>query len=390
MDYTDDKNYGLKDNYPPNQYEQPRRPTSDDAASQNTRYNQPRDNQRRRNPISRALGAFFGGIWRIIKCIFFGFSILGNLVILLIIMAIIAVGYSGYKGGSSFGSLRTAAAGRNFNEYVITKGAVHQRIAVVEVANIITVETAEIVRQQLDIILEDTTVKAVIIRIQSPGGTVVASDQIHHLIGRLREKKAIPIVAYMAGLAASGGYYAAVACDRIIAEPTTITGSIGVVMQTFTMKPLFEEKLGIIPVTVKSGERKDWPNAFKDITPEQLDYIDQKLIRPAYQRFVELVDNGRKHLSLEQVKTLSDGSIYYAQEAKENGLIDHVGYFENAVKIVSDMAGITSPQVFGYNKIFGWADFMQMKASSADFMTAGKDFVSDMQSPKLLYIWQID
>jgi len=158
MDYTDDKNFGLKDDYSHNQYEQPRRPKSDDAASQNTRHNHPLDNQRRRNPVSRALGAFFGGIWRVIKCMFFGFSIIGNLVLLLIIMAIIAVGYSGYKGGGTFGKLRTAG-GVNFNEYVITKGAVHQRIAVVEVANIITVETAEMVRQQFDVILEDSTVR---------------------------------------------------------------------------------------------------------------------------------------------------------------------------------------------------------------------------------------
>ena len=339
---------------------------------------------------SNAFAGFFSGLWRVLKSIFFAFSILGNLILLIIITMVVALGYVSYKSGTSFSSLKSYGSS-NYSQYVINKGFAANRIAVIEVANIITVETSEGVRQQFDLIAEDPTIKGVIIRIQSPGGSVVASDQLYYLIGRLRERKSIPIVAYMAGLAASGGYYTAVACDKIIAEPTTITGSIGVVMQAFTMKQLFEDKLGISPVTVKSGERKDWPNTFKDITEEQLVYLDDKLIRPAYDRFVDLVDKGRPHLNRKQIELLADGSIYYAQEAMDNGLIDTVAYFDAAVEIVSNMAGISSPEVIGYDRIFGWADIMQLKTGEGvNLMATGRDIVSDMQSPKLMYIWQLE
>ncbi|MFI4912068.1 MAG: signal peptide peptidase SppA [Sedimentisphaeraceae bacterium JB056] len=404
------QNYGAKPKQTGNSYQQPQTPPQSQPQSQSRPQPQPQtppqyQSQYQYQPqtpsavqpqvqksskLSDGAGILFKGLWQITKYIFFGFSVLGNLILLLLIIGIIAAGYSGYKGSSSFSGMGSGA-GENYSEYLIMDGTAHERIAIVDVCNVITTETSEALRQQFDIVLADSTIKGIIVRIQSPGGSVVASDQIHHMIEKLSEEKRVPIMAYMAGLAASGGYYTAIACDRIIAEPTTITGSIGVIMQTFTMKQLFEEKLGVQPVTVKSGLKKDWPNSFQDVTPEQRQYLDDKLIRPAYDRFVDLVDKGRPLLSREQITPLADGSIYYAQEAMDNGLIDQIGYLEDAVSALSDQAGLTDPEVFGYQEVFGFADILRMQTSSQNnLLSTGKELVSDMQSPKLMYLWQVD
>jgi protease IV len=358
---------------------------------QSVYYQEPAHRPQKSSKLADGVGTFFKGMWQLTKYVFFGFSLLGNLILLLLVIVIIAAGYSTYKGGGGGFSAIKTARGEDYSEYIIHRGNENERIAVVDVAGIIASDMSEYIRQQFDIIYRDPTIKGVIIRIESPGGSVIASDQIYHMIEKLSEDRRLPTMAYMAGLAASGGYYAAVACDRIVAEPTTITGSIGVIMQTFTMKQLFEEKLGVQPVTVKSGQKKDWPNAFKQITPEQLEYIDEKLIAPAYERFVDLVDQGRPLLDRKQVVSLADGSIYYAQEAMEKGLIDQIGYMEDAIKSLSDQANLSNPQVFGYEKVYGLSDLLNMKASqSSDLLSTGKDMLSEMQSPRLMYLWQID
>jgi len=341
--------------------------------------------------LADGVGSLFKGIWQIIKYVFFGFSILGNLVLLMLIIMAIAIGYAGYKGGSQSFSGLGIDGDSNFSEYTILDGNSEERIVIIDIVDVITTETAEMVRQQFDLVKNDMTIQGVIIRIQSPGGSVVASDEVHHMIQTLSEEEDIPVMAFMAGLAASGGYYTAVACDRIIAEPTTITGSIGVIMQTFTMQQLFESKLGINPVTVKSGEKKDWPNSFKEVTPEQIEYLNTKLILPAYERFVDLVDEGRPLLSREQILPLADGSIFYAQEAMDKGLIDQIGYLEDAVEAMCQQADLSNPKVIGYKELFGFRDLLGMQSGqTGNIISTGKDLISEIQSPRLMYLWQID
>ncbi len=341
--------------------------------------------------LADGIGSFFKSIGQIIKYIFFGFSVIGNLVLLMLIIIAIVIGYAGYKGRTqSFGGFGGDGTSK-YSEYTIIDGRSDERIVVVEVMDVITAQTAEEIRQQFAAIANDGTIRGVILRIQSPGGSVSASDQLHHMIGNLSEDYKLPVMAFMSGIAASGGYYAAVACDRIIAEPTTITGSIGVLVQTFTMQELFESKLGINAVTIKSGEKKDWPNSFKDVTPEQIEYLDTKLIRPAYDRFVDLVDKGRPLLNREQILPLADGSIYFAQEAMDKGLIDQIGYLEDAVEAICKRADLVNPKVIGYQEIFGFRDLLQMKSGqTSSLVSTGKDLISEIQSPKLMYLWQID
>ncbi len=195
-----------------------------------------------------------------------------------------------------------------FNEGVIAKGSSTKKIAVIRLEGIINEEMSKEIHKQIDLAAKDEAVKAVILRTITPGGGVGASDRIHHKISEFRTKTNKPVVAFMQTLAASGGYYTSVACDKIVAEPTVITGSIGVMFNHLVIKQLFEEKLGITSVAVKSGPKKNWPSPFEETTEEQKEYLMTKLISPAYERFISLVADGRSELDLAEVRVLADGS----------------------------------------------------------------------------------
>jgi protease-4 len=313
----------------------------------------------------RSIGRIFFGI-------LFTLSILANmfLFMMLIVMALII---PGNKDGL-------------FKEQTVTKGRSSNKIAIIRVEGIIENQLSERVRSQFKSATEDTKVKAVILRIVSPGGTVSASDQIHHEITKFRKKTGKPVVAFMQTVAASGGYYSAVACNEIIAEPTVITGSIGVIMNNFVIKDLLEKKLGIKAVTIKSGPKKDWPSMFEDTTEEQIEYLQQKLIGPAYDRFVKLIDEGRgDKLNKEQVLALADGSIYGADEACENKLIDQVGYLEDAVKAAEKLAGISSSKVFEYREHFSISSILASENRSA--LPLDRESLSKLAMPQFLYMW---
>ena len=263
--------------------------------------------------------------WRVLCRILFVFSILGNLFLILVL-----VGVSAAMLGSG--------SNRFYVEDTIREGDSSNKIAIIRLEGIINGDLSDNISKQLRTVAKDKEVKAVIVRTISPGGSVSASDQIHHEIMRLREGTGKPVVAFMQTVAASGGYYTSVACDKIIAEPTVITGSIGVIMNHVVLKDLLEEKLGISPVVIKSGEKKDWPSPFNETTEEQKKYLYDKLILPAYGRFVDLVAEGRQqHLSYVDVKKLADGSIYSAQEALDNMSLAQLNEMEaNRNKEVAD------------------------------------------------------
>ena len=275
-----------------------------------------------------------------------------------------------------------------YEKYTLIDGTGIDSVAVINIQGVIQQELSEDIRKKFKAATEDENVKAVIVRIVSPGGTVSASDQIHHEISKYKQATGNPVVAFMQTVAASGGYYSAVACDHIIAEPTVITGSIGVIMNNFVLKDLLNEKLGITPVTVKSGEKKDWPSAFNETTDEQIQYLQDKLIGPAYQRFVSLVINGRGGvLTEEQVLKLADGSIFSAFEALDEKLIDEIGYIENAIMAAEKLAGITGAQVFEYREPFSLASLVSAKTNVT--LPFDTDSLTQMLAPQLLYMWQV-
>jgi protease-4 len=188
-----------------------------------------------------------------------------------------------------------------------------------------------------------SNVKAVVLRINSPGGAVVASDEIYQQITTLESKK--PVVASLGDVAASGGYYIAAPSTAIIANPSTITGSIGVFAQFPQFSGLYE-KIGVKVRTIKSGEFKDIGSSQREMTKQEREII-QRIINNSYDQFVKAVALGRE-MSEAQVKDLADGRIYSGTDALENGLVDELGGFNDALLKAQQLAGISQPSVVEY------------------------------------------
>jgi len=279
-----------------------------------------------------------------------------------------------------------AGHGGMLNEQVIREGSARTKIAVVSIEGMIYGRTAQDVHEQLKAAADDSRVKAVIVRVNSPGGTVSGSDRIYNEIGKFRRENNIPVIAFMEGLAASGGYYASVACEKIIAEPTTITGSIGVIARYYVLEELLENKLGVEPVTVKSGRRKDWPSSARKPDAEELKYIEDKMIKPVFERFVTVVAEGRKKsLTEEEVRQLADGSIFGATEAKKEKLIDNIGYLDDAIALVKSMAKITDARVVEYRRPLSLVGLLGVQTSSP--FKIDKNMLHELGTPEIMYIW---
>lgn len=312
--------------------------------------------------------------WRILWGIMLAFSVLANILMFLMLIGLVFVFGAGQRSVLS--------------EAVVREGPARNRIAMVTVQGIIHGELANDVYQQLKEARQDRRVKGLIVRVNSPGGTISASDQIYREIQKFREEEKIPVIAFMQGVAASGGYYTSVACDKIIAEPTTITGSIGVISWWLVVQELLEDKLGVLPVTVKSGQKKDWPSSFRAPSPEELQYMQDKLIMPAFERFVQVVAEGRKEsLSLDDVRRLSDGGIYGAPEALEEKLIDGIGYLDEAVALAKSLAGIDEAQVIEYRKPFTLADFLSYRRQNQNLLKLDRTTLYELGTPQILYLW---
>lgn len=191
----------------------------------------------------------------------------------------------------------------------------------------------------------DPDVKAIVLRVNSPGGGVVASDEIHHAL-MLVDK---PIVVCMGELAASGGYYISAPADYIYANPHTLTGSIGVISEFITAEELMDD-LGISVETVKSGGVKDFGSPYREMTDEELAYW-QALIDKTYEGFITIVAEGR-NMDREDVRKLADGRVYTGQEAVDLGLVDALGYYGNAVAKASELGGIEGePRIIEFEQI---------------------------------------
>jgi protease-4 len=188
----------------------------------------------------------------------------------------------------------------------------------------------------LDRLAKNDGIRAVVLRVESPGGGVAPAQEIYSAVQRVREQK--PVVASLGGVAASGGYYIASACDVIVANPGTLTGSIGVIMQTGNVSELLK-KLGIQGVTVKAGRFKDIGSPLREMSEEEKHLLDG-LLENVHAQFIAAVAKGR-NLSVEQVRPLADGRIYSGEQARDLKLVDELGGLRDAVQIAARRAGIS-------------------------------------------------
>lgn len=206
-------------------------------------------------------------------------------------------------------------------------------------------------RERLDAAADDRHVKAVVLRINSPGGAVTASDIMYREVLNFRRDTGKPVVACMMDVAASGAFYIAMGCDKVYAHPTTVTGSIGVIMSLYNASGLFA-KIGVTSEPIKSGPNKDIGNPGRPMTDEERAIL-QGMVNSFYDQFVQVVAHGR-HLPEEQVRTLADGRVYTGLDAKKAGLVDEVGYLEDALRDAMSMAGIKDAAIIAYDRGDGY------------------------------------
>jgi len=192
----------------------------------------------------------------------------------------------------------------------------------------------------------DKKIAGLVIRINSPGGTVTASDILHHEILEYKKKTGVRVVACMMDVAASGGYYVATAADEIVAHPTTITGSIGVIAMKFNVQGLFG-KIGVESRAIKSGDMKDMLSPFRPATAEEITVV-QTIIDLMNGRFIDVIVEGRKPLPRDTVVKLADGRIYTAGQALDHKLIDRVGYLDSTLDGLKKSLNLDKASVIMY------------------------------------------
>jgi len=230
-----------------------------------------------------------------------------------------------------------------------------ERIAVVRVEGVIL--DAQQTISELKRYGENPLVKAIVIRIDSPGGGVVPSQEIHDAVKRIRDKHNKLVIASMGTVAASGGYYIAAATDRIVANPGTLTGSIGVIMELANVEGLMK-KIGVESVVIKSGDHKDLGSPFRAMNGEDR-HILQNVMDDVHSQFIEAVAAGRS-LDIKEVRALADGRIFTGRQAKTAKLVDELGDLNDAIKLAAEMGGIEGePRVVEPRKRFSIRDLIE-------------------------------
>jgi protease-4 len=238
---------------------------------------------------------------------------------------------------------------------------------------------------------EDPDIAGVIMKINSPGGSCAASDTIYHEIISFKQKRNIPVYAFIMELGASGGYYIASAADRIIASPAAITGSIGVMAIKINIEGLLS-KIGVSDETYKSGPKKDFWLPFRPSTPEEKEML-QGIIDKLYARFVNVVyENRQKLLSMHEVKILADGRILTASDALEAKLIDQVAYLDDTVSAMKKALNIEQAKVITYirPKTFKSNIYSEMPPqvpSVINLISINAEEISFLSGVQFMYLW---
>jgi len=236
-----------------------------------------------------------------------------------------------------------------------------ERIGVVEIEGVISDS-----RQTMDDIIrfkEDPAIKGVIIRINSPGGSVGPTQEIYREVVKLKEKK--KVFVSMGSLCASGGYYIAAAGEKVYANPSSITGSIGVIMQSVILEDLMK-KIGVKSNTIKAGDLKDTGSPFKEMTPEERAYLNE-VVKNIHEQFIKDIADGRK-MDLEKTRKLADGRVYTGLQAQEVGLVDNIGNFYDTVDGLKKELKIKGkPELIYTEKPFSFSRWLFSSISKESF-----------------------
>lgn len=290
----------------------------------------------------------------------------------------------------SFASLGTVMAAAPATGPTITSSGFGDAVAIVRVEGTIidsddtefsTDATSGVVITDLEAAADNELVKAIVLRVNSPGGTVTGSAQIYEAILEIEK----PVIVSMAGTAASGGYYVSAPADYIFARPDTTTGSLGVILTLYNVTEL-GEKIGVSIESITSGPNKSIGSPWEDLTPEQRDILDE-YVDESYEEFVRVIADGRG-MSKEEVYPLADGRIYSGRQALEINLVDELGDLDDAIAKAADLGGIVGePNIIEYERIPSFEDLLlgfssQIGKTDAQRVTEAFDTLS---APTLEY-----
>ena len=268
-------------------------------------------------------------------------------------------------------------------EYV-SEGDSKGKVAIVELNY--TIISSESIVRQFKKFREDESVKAIVLRINTPGGGVAASQEMYEEVRKTRDSGK-PVIISFGPIAASGGYYVSCGGSLIVSNPGSLTGSIGVIAQFITIKEL-AEKLGIEATTVKSGELKDAGNMFREPNEADLEYI-QDIIDNSFQQFLDVVSRERK-IDMEELKKIATGRVYTGVQALELRLVDTLGTFEDAIQIAADMGGIEGePTIVKEKKSMAWLDYFMESSANSEIRELKEDFKNEfLEKPILQYKYE--
>jgi protease-4 len=271
-------------------------------------------------------------------------------------------------------------------KFIDGKREAKNKVVIITLDGIITNDADGFVAKQIRRVTSDETIKAVVLRVESPGGTMSGSDYYHYLLKAMKTERTIPIVVSMGSVAASGGYYVSMVGDEIYAEPSTITGSIGVIASLFDASELLKN-IGIEPTSIVSGKHKAMGSFLKPISEEER-ALFQNLIDDNFERFKEIIREGRKGFRNNPAKLdeLATGQIFSAKEARNNGLIDKIGFIDEAITSAGTLAKLSAGdyQVIQYKPKLSFMDSL-FESRSPSSVLSGKT-LSDVTSPKIYLI----
>lgn len=245
--------------------------------------------------------------------------------------------------------------------------------------------------ENLDRAACDDNVKAVILRINSPGGTVVASGLMHDEVMHFRETTDKPVVAVLMDMATSGGYYVACACDQIVAQPSTVTGSIGVLMLMFDATGTMN-KIGLRSEAITSGKYKDAGSPMRPMLPDERELF-RNIVMDMYERFVAVVIDGRPNLTDEQVRRLADGRVYTANQALEAGLVDDIATLRETTCRLKEQLGLRRVRLVTYQRPYDYRPNyyanapLQPPTTNVNFLNINMPGSFLPRAPEFLYLW---
>jgi protease-4 len=325
--------------------------------------------------------SFARAIFTTLATTIFGISLVANIYLLFL---------SGFIGNDE-----------SLTQSTVQHGNVEEKIAVIPIEGVITEGTSDVVGKWLQLVEKDPHVKAVVLSVDSPGGGVTASDEIYTRVMQLKKHRGFPIAVAMRTVAASGGYYVSAGTDQIFAEPTTITGSIGVIMPSFSLNEL-GKKWGIKEdtITAPPDGLKNAGSMFAEPDPREKPYL-QAIADQIYGRFTKVVKDGRGSKIKGNIKDICDGRVYTAEDAIKNGLIDQIGYADDVYAWVKAQAGLKNPQIIKYQRplslmgLFGGESRYHGSQLKSDKplnvnITVDAQTLDELRSRRILYLWRGD